>query len=119
MNPTPSEFDPELIKSKSAPEQQMYRAEVTSQEPMKSVLENNPDIYFVPPKRSSDWGNWEFKPGSYYDTTTGSKHPFWQDKDLPQASKDIVQLRKDMLKWGYCKVEDALSTEQVDRKSVV
>lgn len=114
MNSVPSEFDPAYIKAKSAPELQMYRAEVTTQEPMKSVLENNPEIYFVTPKRSSDWGNWEFKKGAYYDTTIGSKHAYWQDKGLPQASKDIDQLRHDMLKWGYCKVEDALSVDQVE-----
>ncbi|RLA38623.1 MAG: hypothetical protein DRR42_28465, partial [Gammaproteobacteria bacterium] len=113
MSSIPNEFDPAYIESKSAPESQMYHAEATSQEPMKSVLENNPEIYFVQPKRRSDWGNWEFKKGSYYDTTIGSKHPYWQDKDLPKASKDIEQLRRDMLKWGYCKVEDALSTDQV------
>jgi ectoine hydroxylase-related dioxygenase (phytanoyl-CoA dioxygenase family) len=114
MNSIPNEFDPAHIASQSAPEFQMYHAEVTSQEPMKSVLENNPEIYFVPPKRSSDWGNWEFKKGSYYDTTSGSKHPYWQGIDLPRASKDINQLRADMLKWGYCKVEDALSVAQVE-----
>ncbi len=114
MSSIPNEFDPAYIESRSAPESQMYHAEVTSQEPMKSVLENNPEIYFVPPKRSSDWGNWEFQKGSYYDTTIGSKHPYWQDKDLPKASKDIEQLRRDMLKWGYCKVEDALSADQVE-----
>lgn len=113
MRSIPAEFNPDYIASKSATESQMYHAEVTSKEPMKSVLENNPEIYFVPPKRSSDWGNWEFKPGSYYDTTTGSKHAYWQDKDLPRPNKDIGQLRQDMLKWGYCMVEDALSSQQV------
>jgi ectoine hydroxylase-related dioxygenase (phytanoyl-CoA dioxygenase family) len=92
----------------------MYRDQISSQEPMKSMLENNPEIYFVPPQRGSDWGNWEFKPGSYYDTTTGAKHPYWQDQSLPEATKDIEQLRHDMLTWGYCKVEDALSPEQVE-----
>jgi len=115
MSSVPNEFDPAYIKSKSADELQMYRDQTTSKEPMKSVLENNPEIYFVPPKRSGDWGNWAFKPGAYYDTTTGSKHPFWQDKDLPQPSKDIEQLRRDFLKWGFCKIEDALSVVQVER----
>ena len=105
MSPIPNEFEPAFIKSRSAPEVQMYRDEVTSQEPMASLLANNPEIYFVPPRRGSDWGSWEFKPGSYYDTTIGSKHPYWQDKDLPQPSKDIEQLRRDMLKWGLCKVD--------------
>ena len=113
MSGIPNEFDPTNVASRSAPERQMYHAENASREPMKSVLENNPEIYFVPPKRRGDWGAWEFKPGSYYDTTVGSKHSFWHDKSLPQASKDIEQLRADMLKWGYCKVEDALSPEQV------
>ena len=113
MSTIPKEFNPEYIEVRSEPAKQMYRKEISSQEPMKSVLENNPEIYFVPPCRGKDWGSWEFKPGSYYDTTSGSKHPYWQDKDLPKATKDIDQLREDMLRWGYCKVEDALSQEQV------
>lgn len=113
MSDVPNEFDPEVIKARSTPDMQMYRAQTTSTEPMSSVMDNNPEIYFVPPKRGSDWGDWEFIAGSYYDTTTGAKHPYWRDKDLPQPSKDIEQLRRDMLEWGYCKVEDALSPEQV------
>jgi ectoine hydroxylase-related dioxygenase (phytanoyl-CoA dioxygenase family) len=114
MSAIPKEFDPAYIKSKSASQMQMYHAEVNSKEPMKSIMENNPEIYFVPPKRSSEWGQWEFKPGAYYDTTTGSKHPYWKDKDLPQPSRDIEQLRKDMLQWGFCKVAGALAAAQVD-----
>ena len=91
----------------------MYYAENMSQEPMRSVLDNNPEIYFVPPKHRGEWGKWEFRPGSYYDTTIGSKHPYWHDKDLPRASKNIEQLRSDMLAWGYCKVEAALNEDQV------
>lgn len=113
MSSIPEEFDPAHVKSRSAPEARMYRAEVMSQEPMKSVLENNPEIYFVPPKGGSEWGHWEFKQGAYYDTTIGSKHPYWKAKDLPQPTKDIEQLRRDMVKWGYCKIEDAISAEQV------
>ena len=109
----PNEFDPDIVKANSGRSAQMYRAETSSAEPMKSVLENNPEIYFVTPQRSADWGNWEFKPGSYYDTTTGAKHPYWQDHNLPQPTKDIEQLRKDMVQWGYCKIEDALSPDQV------
>ena len=115
MHQIPKEFDPEFIKAKSSSDMQMYRAERTSREPMKSVLENNPEIYIVPPQRSSTWGNWEFRPGSYYDTTTGSKHPYWADVDLPQPTKDIARLRADILQWGYGLVEDALSQEQVAR----
>ena len=114
MSSIPAEFDPAYIAAKSNPESQMYHAELASKDPMRSVLENNPEIYFVPPKRSNEWGQWEFKPGSYYDTTTGAKHAHWQNEDLPKATKDIERLRSDMLKWGYCKVEDALSADQVN-----
>ena len=107
------QFDPNHVAAHSSSEDHMYRAELSSRDPMSSVLADNPEIYFVPPKRKSEWGQWEFKPGSYYDTTTGNKHPYWKDKDLPQASKDIERLRADMRQWGYCKIEDALSAEQV------
>jgi ectoine hydroxylase-related dioxygenase (phytanoyl-CoA dioxygenase family) len=113
MSSIPVEFDPAYIASKAAAESQMYHAELSSKDPMKSVLENNPEIYFVPPKRSSEWGQWEYKPGAYYDTTIGSKHPHWKNEDLPKPSKDIDRLRSDMLKWGYCKIEAALSPAQV------
>ena len=113
MSSIPEEFSPEHIAAHAAAESHMYREQVHSQEPMKSMLENNPEIYFVPPQRGSDWGKWEFKPGSYYDTTTGAKHPHWKDTPLPRATKDIEQLRKDMLTWGYCMIEDALSAKQV------
>ena len=110
----PSEFDPDFVRSQAMPETYMYRDEVRSQEPMKSVLENNPEIYFVPPKRSTEWGQWEFKKGSYYDTTIAAKHPYWKNQALPQPSKNIQQLRNDMLKWGYCKIENALSQQQIE-----
>ncbi|MFT5210315.1 MAG: ectoine hydroxylase-related dioxygenase (phytanoyl-CoA dioxygenase family) [Flavobacterium sp.] len=113
MSAIPTEFDPVYIDSKSKLGSQMYHAELSSKDPMRSVLKDNPEIYFVPPKRSAEWGEWEFKAGSYYDTTIGSKHPYWQNEDLPKATKDIERLRFDMLKWGYCKVEDALSADQV------
>jgi ectoine hydroxylase-related dioxygenase (phytanoyl-CoA dioxygenase family) len=113
MSPTPVEFDPDFIAEHSASDQQIYLAETKSKEPMASVLANNPEIYFVPPQRKSDWGKWEFKPGAYYDTTIGSKHPHWCDVDLPRPSRDIHQLRRDLLRWGYCKVADALSAEQI------
>ena len=114
MSSIPREFDPQLIAEQSAQERRIYQAENASKEPMASVLANNPEIYFVPPQRRSDWGNWEFKPGSYYDTTIGAKHPYWQDYDLPQATTDIDRLRDDLVRWGYCKVKAAMSAAQVN-----
>ncbi len=113
MSPIPVEFDPVHVAANATTDLHMYRDELASKDPMHSVLEANPEIYFVPPKRSSEWGQWEFKPGSYYDTTVGSKHLFWRDKDLPITTKDIRRLRADMLNWGYCKIDNALSAEQV------
>lgn len=113
MSFVPVEFDPANVAAKATSESHMYREELASKDPMKSVLDGNPEIYFVPPKRNSEWGQWEFKSGSYYDTTIASKHPYWKGEDLPIATKDIERLRSDMLKWGYCKVEDAVSSEQV------
>lgn len=54
MNLIPTEFDPAYIASKVTAGSQMYSVELSSKDPMKSVLENNPEIYFVPPKRSSE-----------------------------------------------------------------
>lgn len=109
----PQEFDPDFVRGHARPESQMYRDEVATREPMASVLANNPEIYFVPPKRSAEWGQWEFRPGSYYDTTTGAKHPEWADVDLPIASRDIDRLRRDFVQWGYCKVDGAIAPDQV------
>jgi ectoine hydroxylase-related dioxygenase (phytanoyl-CoA dioxygenase family) len=113
MSKLPEEFEPAHVAVKATSSPQMYQQELASKDPMKSVLEANPEIYFVPPKRSKEWGQWEFKPGSYYDTTTAAKHPYWQDKDLPIATKDIERLRADMLNWGYCKIDSALNPDQV------
>ena len=111
----PPEFAPENVAARSGPEQQMYREEkALLAEPMKSFLENNPEVYFVPPQRGKEWGQWEYRPGSYYDTTIADKHPYWRDKGLPQPSKDIDQLRRDFTTWGYCKIEDAIRPEAVE-----
>lgn len=109
----PPEFDPDHIRARSTPQDRMYHDDVTSREPMASVLANNPEIYFVPPKRRSEWGRWTFVPGSYYDTTTGAKHPAWADVDLPIETRDIDRLRSDFVRWGYCKVEGAIAPDQV------
>ena len=113
MSSIPAEFEPADVAIKSTTDKHMYRAELAAKDPMPSVLDANPEIHFVPPKRSSEWGQWDFKPGSYYDTTVGAKHPYWKDKDLPVATKDIQRLRSDMLTWGYCKIENAVSAEHI------
>lgn len=115
------EFSPEHIEAHSQREARMYVSELAGNEPMASVLKNNPEIYFVAPATGANWGKWDYKVGSYYDTTTAAKHDYWHDKALPQPTKDIHQLRIDMRRWGYCKVADAVNAEQVNliRKRVL
>ena len=71
------------------------------------MLANN--LWLEPPnlKRPLQWGQ-----GQYWDTTVARKHPYWKEVALPQPTKNIIQLRADFLQWGYCLIEDALSTEQ-------
>ena len=71
-------------------------------------------MYFVEPKRGNEWGRWEYRPGSHYDTTICCKHPYWEGVDLPQPSKDIERLRHDFVRWCYCKIEDAIRPEAVE-----
>ena len=111
----PAEFSPDRVAARSAPEAQMYREEHEAlAEPMRSFLESNPEVYFVPPQRKGEPGRWEFVPGSYYDTTVGDRHPHWKDRGLPQPSRDIGQLRADFVQWGFCKVADAIRPEAVE-----
>ena len=51
MSNIPKEFDPSFIAEQSASEQHMYRAEVSSKEPMASVLKTKtfPDSSFSLP----------------------------------------------------------------------
>ena len=79
----------------------MYRDELASKDPMHSVLDANPEILLRAAKTALVSGvNGNFKPGSYYDTTVGSKHPFWRNKDLPIATKDIRRLRAEHAQLG-------------------
>ena len=115
MSSIPTEFDPAYIASKASAESQMYRAELSAKDPMKSVLESNPEIYFVPPKRSSEWGQWAFKPGAYYDTTIGAKHAYWNDKDLERikkyCQKDTLTVAQLLLKY---KGEELISENNIE-----
>ena len=44
----PDEFAPDVVAARSLPDHQMYRTERSLLlEPMKSFLENNPEVYFV------------------------------------------------------------------------
>lgn len=107
----PHEFTEEAIAAASEDSAfRPYHEFMRCKEPYRSMYEANP--WLKPPGKDEAlvWGE-----GRYYDTTTGDKHPFWREKDLPLPTKDIRQLRRDIYEWGYCLIEDGLSAEQVAR----
>lgn len=88
--------------------------------------------------RGSEGGGWEGPSGqrsNYWDTTVARKHGYWKQFDMPKGTKDIRSrlhsaiymprnnmihhicvcsgLREDLLKYGYCIVEDAMSPGQL------
>ena len=58
-------------------------------------------------RKPLEWGT-----GGYWDTTVATKHEYWKKFDLPKATKDIHQMRRDFKQWGFCLIEDAMSYEQ-------
>ncbi|MCZ6501018.1 MAG: phytanoyl-CoA dioxygenase family protein [Gammaproteobacteria bacterium] len=106
----PLEFTAEEVKARSPREKQLYTDFLKSGEPFKSMLENNP--WLLPPdvKKPLEWGT-----GRYWDTTVARKHDYWKKFDLPIATKDIDEMRRDLREWGFCLIEDGMSEAQCDR----
>ena len=132
----PYEFLPETVADNSAADDQLRDARwFASGEPFRSMHKNNP--WLKPPVggngvpamqpdgslkswfecplynegRSAEGGGLNGTP--YYDTTVGRKHNYWkQFDDLPRETKDIHQARRDLDKYGYCLIEDAMSEYQ-------
>ena len=106
----PIEFTEEYVEENSPDDQQIYRDFLRSGEPFRSIFKNNP--WLMPPdiKKPLEWGT-----GMYWDTTVGRKHDYWKEFDLPKATKDIKQMRRDIKEWGFCLIEDAMSKDQCDR----
>mmetsp|Transcript_2653 Transcript_2653/g.6222 ORF Transcript_2653/g.6222 Transcript_2653/m.6222 type:complete len:406 (-) Transcript_2653:50-1267(-) len=119
----PQEFLSASVKANSEKSMQIpYRNVFANGEPYRSMLASNP--WLQPPdyskplecplydrRENANGGGWEGK-SHYWDTTVGRKHTYWKNFDLPRPTKDIHRLRRDMMEWGYCIVEDALSAEQ-------
>ncbi|MCY4130517.1 MAG: phytanoyl-CoA dioxygenase family protein [Gammaproteobacteria bacterium] len=132
----PSEFLPENVEALSSEEAQLQDAKwFRSGEPFRSMHKNNP--WLKPPVggngiratrpdgsltepfkcelfeagRSAEGGGLNGTP--YYDTTVPRKHNYWkQFDDLPQETKDINKARRDLQKYGFCLIEDAMSEYQ-------
>ena len=105
--PAPQEFTAEHIKANSPTDAQLYTSFHSSGEPWKSMFANNP--WLRPPDTCKPL---EFGEGQYWDTTVGRKHPYWSQYGLPQPTKDLHQLRADLKEWGFCLIEDGLSSDQ-------
>ena len=54
-------------------------------------------------------------PELYYNTQGAGGADYWADYDLPQPTKDIRQLRRDLKDWGYALISEGLSAEQLAR----
>ena len=132
----PLEFLPENVAELSSEEAQLQDAKwFRSGEPFRSMHKNNP--WLNPPVggngvratrpdgsltepfkcplfeegRSAEGGGLNGTP--YYDTTVPRKHNYWkQFNDLPHETKDINKARRDLDKYGFCLIEDAMSEYQ-------
>ncbi|MYD99371.1 MAG: hypothetical protein F4X98_18555 [Gammaproteobacteria bacterium] len=132
----PPEFLPESVAALSDDASQLKDAQwFRSGEPFRSMHKNNP--WLKPPVggngvpamrpdgsltepfrcplfeagRSAEGGGLNGTP--YYDTTVARKHNYWkQFDDLPRETKDINKARRDLSKYGFCLIEDAMSEYQ-------
>ena len=43
------------------------------------------------------------------------EHAYWKNIELPEATRDIAQMRHGLHEWGYCLIEDGLSQAQCSR----
>lgn len=114
MSEIPAEFTAEALaeldREASDGTQPLYAGFHRSGEPYRSLVDNNP--WLRPPKADQEL---EWDAGWYYDTTVARKHPAWADVDLPTPTKNVAQLRADLLEWGFCLIEDGVSAEQTER----
>lgn len=136
ISEVPAEFSPEYVKANSDEASQLHDAEwFRSGEPFRSMHKNNP--WLKPPVykdglspmnpdgslkepfscplfdagRSAEGGGLNGTP--YYDTTVMRKHNYWKlFDDLPEGTKDINKARRDLQKYGFCLIEDAMSETQ-------
>ncbi|MXY53214.1 MAG: hypothetical protein F4Y86_11915 [Gammaproteobacteria bacterium] len=132
----PSEFLAENVAALSDDASQLQDARwFRSGEPFRSMHRNNP--WLKPPVggnglraerpegsltkrfhcplfeagRSAEGGGLNGTP--YYDTTVPRKHDYWRRfDDLPRETKDIHKARRDLDKYGFCLIEDAMSEFQ-------
>ena len=87
----PTEFTIDVVQANSPKEEQLYASFWQCGEPWKSMYRNNP--WLTPPdmRKPLEWGE-----GKYWDTTVGRKHAYWKGRGLPEPTKDIHRMRRDL-----------------------
>eukprot|EP00404_Azadinium_spinosum_P037252 CAMPEP_0180664458 /NCGR_PEP_ID=MMETSP1037_2-20121125/60640_1 /TAXON_ID=632150 /ORGANISM="Azadinium spinosum, Strain 3D9" /LENGTH=311 /DNA_ID=CAMNT_0022692597 /DNA_START=48 /DNA_END=980 /DNA_ORIENTATION=- len=109
----PVEFTAEFVKENSPQEKRLYHDISGFREPFKSLFANHPWMRPPSPRKPLVWGPQpQYGYERYWDTTVARKHEYWKDFDLPKPTKNINQLRHDLVKWGFCLIEDGLSKAQ-------
>ena len=88
-------------------EEQLYTAFWRCGEPFRSMFNANP--WLMPPDTSVPLPDDEMR---YWNTTVARKHPYWRNVRLPQPSRDIRELRRNLHEWGFALIAEGLSQSQ-------
>lgn len=127
--PVPREFTQEYIKEHTG-RRELYQNLLKSGEPYRSLNKHNvhtsaregyshnpftKDGKLRPELARPESPGLDLQDEGLYYNTAGAAAAYWKDADLPKPTKDIVQLREDLLEWGYCMIHEGLSAEQLAR----
>ncbi len=121
--PAPIEFSPEYVAEHSPREERLYESFLKSGEPYKTLYRkafhvSAKDGYVADPADAPSDGQvpgLDLADDSLYYNTGGSARAYWSGYRLPVPEKDIRHLRRDLREWGYCLIDAALSSEQLQR----
>ena len=103
----PEEFTAAFVADRSPVEEQLYTAFWRCGEPFRSMFKANP--WLMPPDTSVPLPDDEMR---YWNTTVARKHPYWRNVRLPQPSRDIRELRRNLHEWGFALLAEGLSQSQ-------
>ena len=113
MLPVPEEFDPSQIALKSEAGAQMYRAELATKRSDARRAGGQPgDLLCTAEASPASGASGNLSRGPTTTRPRETNIPIGKTRTC-RSQKDIERLRADMRQWGYCKIEDALSAEQV------
>ena len=105
--PVPSEFTVQAVRERSPKGTGLYADFLDNDDLGISLFAANPWLAAPDHDKPLPWDG-----DRYWKTTVARKHPYWSTIALPQPTKDIRQMRRDLLEWGYCLIEEAMSDTQ-------